>query len=1159
MPFSTFYSPQNFFTKLLVGTVFFFILAGCQSKSTLFECLDATKTGIDFENRLTETEKDNILAYEYFYNGGGVAVADFNNDQRPDVYLTGNQVSNKLYLNKNGLTFEDVTAQAGVAGRSDGWKTGVTVADVNADGWLDIYVCYSGNVPAQQRKNQLFINNGVQGNGQESLVIGEGAVGKIENSKLKTQNSKLEQVPTFTEQAEAYGLADAGYSTQALFFDYDTDGDLDLFVLNHNLRDYQRKEAAYLKKEFDPNAGDRLYRNETPSRGAENSNVFTDVTASTGILSNALGFGLGVAVGDLNNDNLPDLYVCNDYVEEDYCYLNNGNGTFTESGKQLMGHFSYSTMGVDIADVNNDALPDIFTTDMLPETNARQKRLGWPDNWNVQQSMLKNGFHWQNMRNMLQINLSPHRKSPQTPERGLNKKASFGGLGAFAEIGQLAGVAATDWSWAGLLADFDNDGFKDLFVSNGFVRDYTDLDFVKYYADEQQKTTNSQTKKALLDHLKQMPATPTHHFAFKNNGDLTFDNKVKEWGFEKNTVACGAAYADFDNDGDLDLITNNTNEPACLYRNNQQAQNPHNYLKIKLNGGVQNRFGLGAKVYLYAGEQVQYQEFMPTRGFQSCMYDNLHFGMANTKTIDSVRVVWPDAKTQTLRNIAPNQLLTFRHADAPDALIPARQPAPWFSVSNNLIFAHHENPSVDFNRQILLPYLYSYGGPRLIKGDVNADQLEDLYIGGASGQAGQLFLQTKNQQFVASSQPDFETDKMAEDRDAAFFDADRDGDLDLYVLSGGYEFVDQFAPLLQDRLYLNDGKGHFARSMAALPALTTNKSCVQPFDTDQDGDLDLFVGGSVQPGNFPFADNSYLLKNDGKGHFSVAAQWSLGLVTDAAVADLNADKWAEIVVVAEWQPLQILTNKKGTLAPMRQENSAGWYNRIAAADLDNDGDLDFVTGNVGQNIPFKPTTEQPLTLYYDDFDHNGRVEPFVSFFVQNEEVPLAGRDEALEQWAALRKVFTDYQKYGKATMADVLGQEMTQTTPKLTITETRTGVWWNEKGTLNFKPLPIMAQAAPVFGIAISDFDNDGKLDILLAGNQSKFRIRIGKTDANAGVLLRGTGNQNFVQVPQNEAGLWLKGDVRDAVRVGNQLIFSTNDGPVQTYRMNERVVNQKQ
>lgn len=1103
-----------------IGVAVWLLLSNCRSKPTLFERLDASETGIAFTNQLTETETANILAYEYFYNGGGVAVGDFNNDGLPDVYLTGNQVPNKLFINQGDLHFKDITEQAGAAGRTDAWKTGVTLADVNADGRLDIYVCYSGSVPAEKRKNQLFINQGPKPNDKNEV--------------------------RFIEQAEAYGVADVGYSTQGLFFDYDTDGDLDLFVLNHNLRGYQRKEAAYLKKEFDADAGDRLYRND-------NGSHFTDVTKEAGIISNALGFGLGVATGDMNGDNKPDLYVCNDYVEEDYAYLNNGNGTFSERGKDMMGHFSYSTMGVDIADVNNDGLPDIFTTDMLPEDNRRQKLLSWPDNWNVQQAMLENGFHRQNMRNMLQVNQG-------WAEHGNNLAGSARrDYPLFSEVGQLAGVQATDWSWAGLLADFDNDGRKDLFVSNGFVRDYTDLDFVKYYADQQMNGEGQHSRKSLLEHLQKMPATPTHHYIFKNEtttgSQVQFADKVDEWGFDQATIACGAAYADFDRDGDLDLITCNTNEPTRLYKNRQQEREPQNFVKITLKGEGSNAFGVGAKVYVYTAGQLQYQEFTPTRGFQACMYDDLHFGLGKINKIDSVRVLWPSNKSQLLTSVALNKTQLVEEKKAvpfdPSRLFPTMK--PMFEKTGTLDFTHRENPAIDFNTQILLPYLYSYGGPRMAKGDVNGDGLDDIYAGGATDQAGQLFLQTKNGDFKPNAQPAFEADKAFEDRDAVFFDADGDRDLDLYVVSGEYDV--NYAEL-QDRLYLNNGKGVFSRSpMGYIPEIMLNKTCVKAFDADGDGDMDLFLGGGVQTANFPYANESHLLQNDGKGHFVIVQKWDLGLVTDVAVADINKDNAPDLIVSAEWKPIQVLENHQKAFS-LSTIASVGLWNRIAPADLDGDGDVDFVVGNVGLNTALKATKEQPMTLYYDDFDQNGRLDPFIAYFNQGQAYPLAGRDEALEQLAPLRKKFIDYKSYSTVTAEEVLGKEWTARAQKLSVNELQTGVLWNEKGQLTFRPLPLAAQISPVYAIVTDDFDGDGKTDILLAGNQSNFRIRIGKTDANRGLLLKGNGKGNFEPVPQYQSGLSLKGDVRDIQRVGNQFVFGVNNGEAQTYSSNRKIIN---
>lgn len=1078
-------------------------LLGCEGPEPgLFHRLDASDTGVSFENRLTESEEWNILAYEYYYNGGGVAVGDFNNDSLPDVYFTGNQVSNKLYLNKGNLQFEDITEQAGVAGRTDSWTTGVTVADVNGDGYLDMYVCYSGPLDAAKRKNQLFINNGDL---------------------------------TFTDQAEAYGVADAGYSTQATFLDYDRDGDLDLFVMNHNLRNYGRKEAKFLKNTRDPDAGDKLYRNDaTP----ETTPRFTEVGEQAGIVSNPLGFGLGVAVSDLNHDGWPDLFVGNDYVEEDYVYLNQQDGTFKEVGKELMGHFSFSTMGCEIADINNDTWPDVFSVDMLPPDNERQKLLAWPDNWNVQQSMLENGFHWQNMRNMLHIN------------QGVGQSSDNIARPLFSEVGQLAGVSTTDWSWGGLFADLDNDGFKDLFVSNGYVRDYTNLDFIKYYADEKM---GSGGKVPLLKHLEKMPATPTHHFVFKNNGDLTFSDKVQEWGFGKSTIASGVAYADLDGDGDLDLITNNTNEAAGIYQNTTQETAPQAYLRVEVGYSAPT---FGAKVLVYAGSQTQWQENYPTRGFESASSGPLHFGLGGSTTVDSVRVIWPDGRSQVVSGIPANQTIHLKISDASEGLYqyPVKDITPIFEESVSPAFMHQEDKVVDFNRQLLLPRQYSYEGPRLAKADLNGDGREDFFVGGAAGQSGAVFIQQADGSFRVLPQPAFTEDATSEDRAAVFLDADGDGDQDLYVVSGSFD-RQPFEERQEDRLYLNDGRGKLTKApMGALPGIRRSGSCVVALDMDKDGDTDLFVGGGPSPGEFPYISESYLLINDGKGHFTSSDLASVGLLTDAAVADINADGWPDLVVVGEWMPITYFLNQQGKINLTQKvsvEGTDGLWLRIKTADLDRDGDPDFVVGNWGLNNPFRNTTaEQPLRMYANDFDRNGTIDPFVSYYIQGMEYPLAGRDEALEQYLPFRKKFTNYASYAKATFGDLFSPEEIQNADKRSVSQLRSGVLLNEKGTLTFQPLPLAAQQFPVTAISVADFDKDGHLDLLLGGNLSNVRIKIGTMDAGHGLLLQGNGRGEFSSTRINRLGVNLSGEVKDILAVGNSWIVTRNNGPITSLRL---------
>jgi hypothetical protein len=1075
------------------------LLFSCQESENphlLFTSLSSSETGIQFANILTETEQENILNYEYFYNGGGVGVGDFNNDGLQDLFFTANQTANQLYVNKGSLKFEDISQKAGIEGRKNAWKTGVSLVDINADGWLDIYVCYSGNKSIELRKNQLFINN-------HNL--------------------------TFSEKAEEYGLADAGYSTQAVFFDYDNDGDLDCFVLNHNLRDYERNPSAeVMRNKRDEFAGDKLFRNDDLK--------FTEVSQQVGIKSNPLGFGLGVVAADINQDNKPDLYVGNDYVEDDYLYVNHGNGLLKDVLREKLNHTSRFTMGVEIADINNDTLPDIFTLDMLPEDNYRQKLLTFPDNWNNYQSMLDNGFWHQNMRNMLHLN---------------------NGNGSFSEIGQLAGVSNTDWSWAALFADFDNDGLKDLFVSNGELKDLTNSDFIKYAADEEMKKSSGMPSESLINQIKHMSSSATRNYIFRNIDGIHFENKQKEWGFNKPGVANGAVYADLDNDGDLEIITNNLNEEAKIYKNNSTEQKSGEkleqknnfYLKIKLKGSSKNPFGIGAKVLVYSGNKTQYQEFMPVRGFQSSICDNLHFGLGNEAKSVKVKVIWQDGKQQILENVKPGQTLEINYQNAVTIQKNSQKAILLFEESARLktdtLMKSYQS---DFDKQILLPYQYSRTGSKIASGDVNNDGLEDFY--GRVGQTGQLWLQQREGSFKNM------TSFSAEDKnikDAVFFDADNDKDLDLYVVIGNYGSPKN-AENQQDKLYLNDGKGNFKLRNDAIPQEFVNNSCVKVFDIDNDGDKDLFAGGGVKPFNFPLEEKSYVLVNDGKGKFSLSQEFSLGLVTDIAIDDIDKNGFPDVLAVGEWMAPQVLLNKNGklqephTIQLNEPINLNGWWNRIAASDLDNDGDLDFVVGNLGLNCQMKPSEKEPVTLLYDDFDNNGSIDPLLCYYIQGVSYPAAGRDETLEQVVTLRKKFISYESFSKATIEDFFPENQLKNAKRLRMDFTETIILENTGKDFKVHRLPVQAQYAPVYAISVQDFDGNGTKDILLAGNNAEFRLRIGKMDANNGILLSGKGNFHFDYVPQTISGFNLRGDVKDVCFINDNLLFFMNDNSVKIY-----------
>ncbi|GAB3905125.1 VCBS repeat-containing protein [Larkinella knui] len=1082
----------------------------------LFTLLSPEQTGVTFTNTLNEGLNTNVLMYEYFYNGGGVAVGDLNGDGLEDLYFSGNMVPNQLYLNKGSKTagpiqFTDVTAAAGVAGREGPWRTGVAMADVNGDGRLDLFLSYSGSLPAPKRIPQLFINDGPDAQG----------------------------IPHFSDQTALWGLDKPGQTTKGTFFDYDRDGDLDLLLLNHNPRllpILDPDATAELVKQVNPEIGIRLLRN-TGKR-------FEDVTEKSGLSSSVLSYGLGVGVSDLNADGWPDLYISNDYNVPDFLYINNRNKTFTNQLKNSIGHTSHFSMGNDVADVNNDARPDIMTLDMLPEDNRRQKLLLAPDNYEKFDLAVNSGFYYQYMRNMLQLNVGNEKGAVGTPE--------------FSELGQLSGISNTDWSWAPLLADYDNDGWKDLFVTNGYLRDYTNQDFLKYMGDF--LLNRKVMREDLLQLVYKIPASDVTNYAFKNNGDLTFSNVSRAWGMNLPSNSNGAVYADLDNDGDLDLIINNINKPAFIYRNETNTRSKNHYLRVKLEGSGANRFGLGTQLTLSRKGQQQYLEQMPSRGYQSTVSPILHFGLGTDATIDTLRIVWPTGKQQVLTNVKADQLLVVSEKEAKTTPGPS-SPAPtlFTEIKSPVAYQSAKNSINDFKRQPLLVNPQSFAGPCLTKADVNGDGLEDVFVGGGSGQAGGVFLQQPNKQFLQKAQPALETDKASDDTDAVFFDANGDGFPDLYVCSGGYA---NFLPddvLLQDRLYLNDGKGNFTKNPAALPVMRTSKSCVRVADINGDKKPDLFVGGRVIPGRYPETPPSFLLINDGKGNFkdqtaALAPDLQrIGMVSDAAWTDLNNDKKPELVVVGEWMPVAVYGNVNGKWTDQTktyfEKEYRGWWNKLLVDDLNGDGKPDLVVGNQGLNTQCKASDKEPAELFYKDFDDNGAVDPILCFYIQGKTYPYVTRDELLDQISLMRPRFPDYSSYADATMQTIFTEDERKDVNRLEANFLKTAYFESSaQGKFKEKALPVEVQISPVFALTAFDYDHDGQKDLLLGGNINRARLRFGKYDANYGILLKGNGKGQFAYVPQSQSGFLLKGDVRSMLPLGNTVLFGVNQQGVRAY-----------
>ncbi len=1095
----------------LMGVLSFFCSCNNEEKPTLFTVV--TNSNIQFENTLVETKEFNVFKYRNFYNGGGVAAGDLNNDGLPELFFTANQGANKLFLNKGNLQFEDISIKAGFANK-DQWSTGVVFVDINADGWLDIYVCNAGQMLNKSlRKNQLFINN-------HNL--------------------------TFTEQAAEYGLDNDGYSTQASFFDYDLDGDLDCFLVNNspipvntlnyeNMRNVPQENAPFA--EFLKGGGDHLYRND--------HGKFVDVTKQAGIYGSIISFGLGVTVGDVNQDGWPDVYVSNDFFEKDYLYINQKNGTFKDEIEARTQHISFSSMGADLQDINNDGKPDIFTTDMLPDDDYRLKTNTSFEGYEIFNIKQQKGFYNQFTQNSLQVN---------------------NGQGKFLETAYFSGVAASDWSWGALMFDADNDGWSDIFVCNGIYRDVTDQDFIDFFAnDVVNQMTISGKKEEIQTVIDKMPSVPVSNKMFRNQGNLHFSDESVHWGLNKPSFSNGAVYTDLDNDGDYDIVINNVNQPAAVYRNNTRETNAGNYVAIQLQFEAPNNFAIGAVIKLFQNNQIISRELIPSKGFQSSIEYKQTIGIGKGTIPDSIQILWPNKKYTTIFKPAINQLLKINYSNeiakpynyaADLSIATVLQKVP------SVFDKHQEDDYVDFYTERNIPFMLSKQGPKAAVGDVNGDGLDDVFIGGAVKQPGQLYLQNAGK-FLKKTNKDFEQFSFIEATATFFFDADQDNDLDLFI-GGGGNFAQVASGVYQNHLYVNDGKGNFSLKAGTFPLSNTNCGTAIPIDYDNDGKLDVFIGSRSVPQNYGAIPESFLYHNEGNGIFTDVTQTvapefkKLGMITSANWSDFNGDGHKELMVVGDWMSPQLFaySGNKMTLQQNGLENYNGWWQHLNVADLDNDGDLDLLIGNMGENFYLKPTQQEPIKLWIGDFDQNGAIDKIFSKTLNNRDVSVFLKKEITEQIPSLKKGNLKHTEFAQKSIQELFKDQIKQAT-QLAINFSSSIIALNNgKGKFDVQLLPIGMQLSSINASSIVDLNNDGLLDVIAGGNFTDLLPQFCSVDASWGNVLINRGNNKYTLLTSAESGLSLQKQIRDIVSIkinqsNNILFLQNNDVPI-LYSINQ-------